>query len=415
MTYTDQISAGFTAVANTINTLQRPLTTRTLSYSNGGIGGQNASFVTGASTQITLTNASTRTGIRLPCTTTSWRLKLRNYDSLASASKTALTLNGIAMGGMAAAATGSITQTGSFDSNGATTIVSGSATIPGDGTFYISPWVTSPSLQFQQGRDHLIATAFQAPGSLTVQTGIGQCWYWADNTSALNASTAGSAATNTASWIPLDWVLEYTVANRQRAFLIVGDSISEGTTGPAYAIANTATNAAPTPLWRGQWDQWAARRNVMVQKHCLYASMASAWANPSYTGWGRQAAAGGLYDGAGLALGANDIKGGHSFSQLQADYISCITNIRNIIGPTAPLYALTVMAESMSGTAESNRLQFNGWLSSLPAGVTAVVDVESELRDSATNALDAELTCDSIHPSYQGQVRLTDALLASIP
>jgi hypothetical protein len=387
-----QVSAGFSAVANEINTLQHPLTARTLGYSNGGIGGQNTSYVTGASTQITLTNASTRNPIRLPCTTSQWRLKLRNYDSLLSTTKTALTLDGVAMGTMAAPATGASAQTGSFDSGGAVTIVNTSATIPGDGSFYISPWVTAPGNQFQQGKDHIVSVGFHAGSSLTVQTGIGQCWFWGDNASASNASIAGSAATNPASWIPLDWVIEYQVTSRQRAFLVVGDSISEGTTGPAYAISGSATNAAPTALWRGQWDRWAARRGYIVQKLCLYASPASTWANPSYTGWSRQTTVG-PYDGAVLALGANDIKGGRTFTQLQADYTSCITNLRNIVGNSVPLYGLTVMAESMTGT----------------------IDVESEMRDSATNALDAALTCDSIHPSYQGQVRLADVFAASIP
>ena len=411
MSLAAQVSAGFTAVGNEINTLRHPLTTRTLGYSNGGIGGQNTSYATGASTQITLTNASFRLPFRMP-TTLQWRLKLRNYDSLASATKTALTLDGIAMGTMTAQATGAVAQTGTFAS--ATTIATGGATIPGDGTFYATPWITTPATQFQQGQDQMISVGFHAPSALAMQTGIGQCWYWSDSASALNSSIAGSAATNAASWIPLDWVLEYQVSNRRRAFLIVGDSISEGTTGPAYALSGSATAAAATALWRGQWDRWGARRGIMVQKLCLYASPASTWANANYTGWTRQTTTG-PYDGAVLALGANDIKGGQTFAQLQASYISCLTNLRNIVGPGVPLYGVNVMAESMTGTAETYRLQFNNWLSSIPAPLTDVIDVESEMRSTATNVLDTQLTCDTVHPSYEGQAKLADIFLAAIP
>lgn len=153
----------------------------------------------------------------------------------------------------------------------------------------------------------------------------------------------------------------------------------------------------------------------MVQVNALYASAASAWASPTYTGWLRQATGSGLYDGAALALGANDIKGGQTLSQLQASYTACITNLRAIVGNTVPLYAVTVMAESMTGSTETVRLQFNSWLTSLPAGITEVIDFDSAMRSSATNALDTALTCDTIHPSYQGQAKLTDVLLAAIP
>lgn len=388
---------------------------QTLSYSNGGIGGQNYYYNTYTSTAITLTNASVRIPVRLQCTTGQWRLKLRDYDSLLSAAKTPLTADGVSWGNMAAASTGATAQTGSYDSTGATAIVTTSAPIPGDGSFYVSPWVTASANQFQQGKDHLVGVAFHAPSMLSMQTGIGQCWYWGDNTSALSASVAGSAASNPASWIPIDWVIEYQPATTGEAWLIVGDSISEGTTGPAYALAGTITNAAPTALWRGQWEQWAARRGVMVQRNCLYASPASTWANPSYTGWTRQDCTQGQFAGAVLALGANDIKGGRTFSQLQADYTSCLTNLRNLVGTTVPVYGLTVMAESMSGTQETYRMQFNNWLTQGVTGLTGVVDVESEMRSVQSNALDSQLTCDSIHPSYQGQAKLTEILLAAIP
>lgn len=389
--------------------------TRQLCYSNGGTGGQNVSYGTSTSTQITLSAASLRLPIRLLGNTDWWQLNLRVYDSLLGVTKTGVTGQAIMMGAHAPAATGALAQTGSFTGGAATSVVASPFTIPGDGTFYSCPTVTDPGSQFTDGQDFLVAVAFNPATATTMQTGIGSCWRWADTTSAVNPALAGSTAASTASWIPIDWVLQYQVTNSKNAFLVVGDSISEGTVGPAYAISGSMTNAAPTPLWHGQWERWAARRgDMMVQKHALYASTAQAWANPAYTGWSRQYTGGGAFTGAALALGANDIKGGRTFTQLQADYINCIINIRNIIGPSAPLYALTVMAESMTSPAEGYRIAFNNWLSQLPYGITEVIDVESGMRSIQTSALDSQSTCDSVHPSHQGQRHLADLLFAAI-
>jgi hypothetical protein len=387
--------------------------TRQLCYSNGGQGGQNVYYGTSTTTQITLTNASLRIPIRLPASTDWWQLNLRVYDALAGVAKTPVTGQGIMMGAHAPAGSGAVAQTGSFTGGVATSVVSSPFTIPGDGTFYSSPQVTTT--QFQDGQDFLIAVAFNAAASTTMQTGIGSCWRWADTTSAVNPAIAGSTAASTASWIPIDWVLQYQTTNAKDAFLVVGDSISEGTVGPAYALTGSMTNAAPTPLWHGQWERWAARRgDMMVQRHCLYASSAQEWSNPAYNGWGRQYTGGGAFTGAALALGANDIKGGRTLAQLQADYINCLINLRAIVGGAVPVYALTVMPESMSNPNEGVRLAFNNWLGQLPAGITDVIDVESEMRSTQSSALDSQLTCDSIHPSHAGQRKLTDVLMGAI-
>lgn len=388
--------------------------TRQLCYSNGGQGGQNVYYGTSTSTQITLTNAGCRIPIRLTANTDWWQLNLRVYDSLLGVAKTPVTGQGIAMGPHAPSAIGVVAGTGSFAGGVAASVVSAPFTIPGDGSFYSSPVVTDPASQFVDGQDFLLAVAFNAATSTTMQTGIGSCWRWADIASAVNPSIAGSTASSTASWIPIDWVLQYQTTNSKSAFLVIGDSISEGTAGPAYALTGSMANAAPTPLWHGQWERWAVARGAMVQKHCLYASTAQAWANPAYNGWTRQYTGAGAFTGAALALGANDIKAGRTFAQLQADYINCIINLRNIVGAAVPVYALNVMAESMNNPNEGVRLQFNNWLAQLPAGVTEMIDVESEMRSIQTSALDSASTCDSVHPSHAGQRKLARVLSAAI-
>jgi hypothetical protein len=416
------------------NLAYRPLTSRTLSYSNGGQNSSLSSYLSVTRT-VTGTSFSIRVPIRLPANTTSYTIKLRNYNTFsAAAGATALTLDGIVMGAMAAPSVGTTGQTGNFSGSTATTLVSTSATIPADGTFYTSPSITASGAQFTDGGDYILGIAFHAAASTTLLAGIGQCWYWNNNTSAINPATAASTATSAAQYIPLDVIVEYQVSNRKRAFLVVGDSIPEGTTGQAYgitALANaggTGTSSiTATPLHRGYVEQWARKRgDMMVQRHCLFASTAQTWANASYTGWTRQSTGSAAFDGAILTLGINDLAGGTTFANLQTYYASCLTNIRSIIGTSAPIYATNITPETFTATQGSTttpeyyRRQFNDWLAQLPYGLAGVVDLESAMRplaasSSGVNGLDYFLMSDGVHPSYQGVTKLTDALMAAIP
>lgn len=390
---------------------------RTLSYSNGGQGGIDvlleSNGTAGPSTLITVnTTCSLRIPIRLAADTTQWRLKLRNYNSLTSTAQVSVTMDKIVKGVMAAPVSG-VAQTGTFAGSTATTIDT-AQTIPGDGSYYTSPWVTAPADQFADGQDHLIGIGFHTSASTSMLVGIGQCWRWT-TTAGTDPTVAGSAAATVASYIPIDWVLEYQTTNSKHAYLIVGDSISEGTAGAP------GTLASPTPLWHGFWDQWARRRgDMMVQKHALYASLTQTWASPTYTGWTRQSTTGGLYDGAVIALGANDIPSGRTLAQLQADYASVIANVQAIVQPGAPIYAVNVLPENLpsiwGSTYETVRLNFNNWLAQLPAGIAAMVNAEVVMRTSSASAIDSALqTGDNVHPSYAGQAHLTDLLLAAIP
>lgn len=401
------------------NLAYRPSVSRTLSFSNGG---QNSSLSTYLSVTRTVTGTSFgfRLPVRLPADTTSWTVKLRNYNTFsAAAGATALTLDGIVWGPMAAPSVGDITQSGNFSGSTATTIAS-SGTIPADGTYYTSSSVTASGSQFTDGGDFLLGIAFHAAASTTLLAGIGQCWYWSNNTSAIAPATAASTATSAVQYIPLDVVIEYQTTNRKKAFLVVGDSIPEGTTGAAYGL-NSTSNIVAAPLHRGYVEQWARKRgDMMVQRHCLFGSTAQTWSSSSYTGWTRQSTGSAAFDGAILTLGINDLAGGTTFANLKTYYASCITNIRSIIGTTAPIYATNITPEAFGTTPEGYRRQFNDWLHQLPFGLAGVVDIESAVRPlalstSGVNGMDYYLMSDGVHPSYQGVSKLTDALMAGIP
>src|SRR6266702_7472299 len=210
-----------------------PSVARTLSHSNGGQGGQTAKFVAGTATTLaSITNLSFRIPFRLPANTTAWRIKIRNYNSGTSAGGTnSMTIDKIIVGQATVPAVGVVGPTGNFLGSTATTVVT-SGTINNTATYYTTPDITASGDQPQDGVDWLLAIACHGT-SQTLQTGIGQCWYWTDTTSAVNPATASSGGTSY--WVPLDVVIEYDTTNRKNALMILGDSIPEGTQGTSWA------------------------------------------------------------------------------------------------------------------------------------------------------------------------------------
>ncbi|WP_067671850.1 SGNH/GDSL hydrolase family protein [Nocardia miyunensis] len=406
--------------ADTLITTDLPLRTRTLSFSNGGQGSGLSSYLTTTNGRaVTGTNFGMRWPFRLPADATSYTVKVRNYDMFASTNgAAALTLDGMTIGVMTPPSTGGA-QTGNFNGGAGTTLAGSGATIPNTTSFLSISGVG----MLPEGVDHVLGLSFHAAASTTLIPGVGQCWYWNNTTSAHNPSVAASGATSAAQFPFLDIVIEYTTTNRKKGVIVFGDSIPEGAQGTNFYTQGSA-NLQPTPLHMSFLRQWERRAGVMVQPHCLFASTAQMWANSSYGGYSRMSTSGGAWDAAIVTLGCNDIAGGTTFATLQGYYTSVINNVRAIVGNSVPLYALNIMPESFATGANSKeayRYSMNGWLGGLPAGVTHCIDVDSAVRGwvssggtLATNTMDLSLSCDAIHPSYQGSIRLADAMMAAV-
>lgn len=399
-----------------------PSVTRTLSFSNGGQGGQSARFVAGTATTLSsITNLSFRIPFRLPATTTAWRIKIRNYNSGTSANGTAsLTVDSIKVGQATTQTVGTAGPTGNFLGSTATTVAT-SGTIPNTTSYYTTSDITASGDQVLENTDWLLAIACHG-SSQTLQTGIGKCWYWTDTTSAVNAATASSGGTSY--WVPLDVVIEYDTTNRKKAIMVLGDSIPEGTQGPSWALNGSATDAVPTPLYDRFWDQWAAQRgDYMVQCHSLYGITAQTLASSSNTQYSRQSTANAHFDAAVLAIGCNDMALSRTLAQIQADWASCLTNLRTIVGTTVPIYTVNFTPYSgATTTKEQVRKQFNQWLSQRPYGIAGVIDASSTLSvlsstatSQTTQNIDTNLTCDMVHPSHQGTTAYIKAISAVIP
>lgn len=377
-----------------------PLRTRVLSYSNGGLG---APLPSGAT--ITAAAASFRIIVKLPVATDRWRIKLRNYDTYASVTKTAITGKKIILGTHSRAMTSPAAETGTFAGGTATTIVGSDFPIPGDGGWYTSPWVEAASDQFGENTEHLVGIAWSHTSSVTMQTGIGRCWYWPNATSGVDPAVAGSAATSQASFVPIDWVIEYETTSRKQAWLVIGDSIPEGTAG------GSGVAVSPTSLHRSPVNQWATKAGILAQNMSLYGITAQTLSNPANAAWLRQDTSLGQWDGAIIPLGSNDLGIGRTLSQLQADVMSVIATTQSIIGAGKPIYLGAVLARGFISGMETARINYNNWIAELPTGVTAAIDSDSPMRTTASNALDAALrTSDGIHPSWQGQTVLATVL-----
>ncbi|MFF4027026.1 SGNH/GDSL hydrolase family protein [Nocardia elegans] len=392
-----------------------PLITRTLSYTNGGLGGSVAT-----SPWASGTTGSWRFVVKLPETTTQWRIKLRNYDTGSAATKTALTGKKIIHGDHSRVlAAGSNGSTGSFIGSTATTIVGADFTIPGDGSWYTSPWVTASADQFSAGVEHLVGINVTAASSLAVQAGCGRAWWWSNATSGADPTIAGSAATNQTTYIPVDWVIEYQVTSWRKAYLFVGDSICEGIMGSRNATPS------PTPLWRNYPNLWAASNNALVTNISLAGITANAFSFTTIPAWSRVDHSGAAYDAAVIALGSNDLSTGlRTLAQLQADILTTITNVRAVVGSTKPIYVATIIARTMASngttpnqtTWESYRNDYNSWLVEGGAGVDGVIDMDAATRGTSTSTLwPTYVTTDNIHPAYLGNQQMATALAMTIP
>lgn len=380
--------------------------TRIIPYCNGGMD------QTVATTPITVnTQAGFRTSVRLPVTSTRWRVRARNYG-MTGAARAALSGKGIRLGEAARTTSGNGTtsRTGGFVGNTAFNIVSADFLIPGDGSFYTSSWVTDPLQQLQADREYLLAIAYTVASSTNVGLTIGECFYWSSAASALDPST--SAGSTIPAGIPLDLIIEYETVTTRSAWLYIGDSIAEGVMGSRGTSTSTVV---PQPIWRNYPNQWAARNGALVVNMSMAGMMTSQYLPANFPQFfSRMDLAAAQLDGAIIATGSNDFTtGGRSLAQYQTDIAALMAQVRATIGEK-PIYLGATIPRSTTGN--TNRIAANDWLASLPYGAAGFVDFDAAMRTQVdATALPADLTCDTIHPSFKGVELMAATLGRSLP
>ncbi|MCM6778013.1 SGNH/GDSL hydrolase family protein [Nocardia sp. CDC159] len=380
---------------------QNPSRTMTLPYSNGGLGG------TVATTLAAGTAGSYRFVVKLPVTTTQWRIKLRNQEYTAG-TKTAATLKKLIVGKHARATTGTAGETGNFLGNTATTIVSTDQTIPGNGTWYTSPWVTAAGDQFTADTEHLIGIGYTFAASTSLQTSCGRSWFWTNSTSGTDPTIAGSGGTQ--QYVPFDWVIEYQCTTRRKVALVIGDSISEGITGTNSALQSTS-------LWHNPFWLWAARSDRLIVNLSLAGVGLVHYATSPATNylWTRQDINSGAYtiDEIIISAGSNDFNTSRTLAQMQADVLTIVSYLTTTLGLTAPIYMATLLARGTTGDAV--RLTYHDWLAEVPTFAQAeVIDFDGATRGTSTTAIWPQYESDSIHPSRLGTMRMATELHATL-
>jgi hypothetical protein len=386
-----------------------PPVTRTLRHSNGGLGGTVTSSLAAG------TAGSTRFVVKLPVDVTQWRLMIRNRDT-AETAKTAATLKKLVVGLHSPPSSSDNTgaETGSFSGNTATTIVSTDQTIPGDGSYYNAPLVTSGPGLFTANTEFLVAFGWTFASSTAVQTGAGKAWTWSNSTSATDPTVAGSGGTVTS--VPFDVIIEYQTTSRRKVCLVIGDSIFEPIAG---AKGTTSASIVPTPLWKGNVYLWAAATNRLIVNMSLagwkLSDYATALSNASVAHiWDRLALGTFTLDEVLICGGSNDIFGASAtLAGLQASVRTLVSRLQTTYGFTGSVYLGTVI--SRTSTGDSVRLAYNDWIGSQPGFCNGVVDFAGAMRGTSSTALWPDYTTDTIHPSWLGHQRMATELVAALP
>ncbi|MDV6212477.1 SGNH/GDSL hydrolase family protein [Rhodococcus erythropolis] len=143
------------------------------------------------------------------------------------------------------------------------------------------------------------------------------------------------------------------MTSRKKAFLWLGDSISESATG----VVGTSypTTCRPCSIQDSYPARWARANGFLLQNIAQSNLYARDWAVTSADRWNRTDLAAGKFDGAFIAAGSNDYANNRSLAQYQADVATIISKIRDTIGADKPIYLVDIMPTTDASIRESLR------------------------------------------------------------
>lgn len=268
-----------------------------------------------------------RDTIQLPQTTRRWRLRIRNWVPYTAALGTAnVTTTAVYIGEpviTTAPAVDTGKPTGAFV-NAPVQALAGVA-LGAAGAEYLSPWVTSSSLQFQANKLHMISMGFTAPSGTVANGGQSVGFTVLNSGGAANVAAqgvpAGQALSNTAY---LDIVMEYEFANSAsgvRTGIIVGDSNSLG-------FGNTGI-----PVWAHQvfHQRMGQLTGMPIASIGVSGYTLGNFTNPATGLYTRFDLGGGFVpDDVFLQAGTNDFGGNQAATAVQAKQMTIIANMKAI-------------------------------------------------------------------------------------
>lgn len=393
--------AGAAAAANKVDKATLKVATKKATLASGAQG-STSGFGPNFSTSGT---GTLRWPVRIPVKTSRYRFRIRNYNSVSQTAGTVATGKGINFGVSNTSA--SAYETGQFAGSTSTPVVASDFTIPGDGTFYTSPWVTDPAQQITPNREYMVAMAFSADPAIAIARGTGTAFWFPDNiTTGLNSNNTPTKLSAT----PFEFQLEYEYEGDQRIGLFVGDSITEGV-GGKY---DEATPGDAQPTYRSWPALWAARSHSVAVDIAISGTTAAQWATPTQDRWTRLDIATTVPDFAYIGFGSNDVNATTSLATFKTNLKTVIDNVRAKIGDDKPIYVGTITPRNFETvTKEPLRLSYNVWLRTMPYGIAGVLDFDKVLRDPANpgTVLTEFFNSDNTHPSRAGY----NAMALSVP
>jgi len=353
------------------------------------------SWGTGGSTSATPTNMKNvglRKLVRLPVTTTRWRLKVANYDFMRSAAGgEGHRIRAIYTGKHQ---TNDGVGTGNFTAAPVLAVPDPNAPIPGDGTHYVSPWVSAPGAQFEAGVEHLIAFDFTAAADVpTFRTNLHDFVVYGLGTSD-KAVPSPAPANSTTTF--LDTYIEYEFIDdgAHPVGLAIGDSITEG------QAAGLVTKTWPT--------QYSGMSGAcMVNLGCSGVTTAY-FLNLTQKLWSKFDVGAYAPDFAVVTLGTNDANTGMALADFKANLKTIVDNLRSLgvkriyVGMVPPRTGLTA-----GGTHDLLRKSYRDWIATLPMGIHGFADFDTVLRDPANQLqMRSDWTADGVHPTPPGYQRM---------
>lgn len=286
-----------------------------------------------------------------------WRLHVRNWNPRLGQVKTgAVTIGGIWIADHAG--------------NGVTANprnVMGSASMPSDGSEFVSPWIDEP---IGGDVERLLCVGYYGSASIAPYALVGGSW----QTEAAGAAGNPGAAVTRHQTTPMDVWIEAETPASTPVIAGVGDSLTSGV-------------GADMPVFDSWVSQYSRRIGGLPVHHSHAGDSLLGFlsVNPGkVTRWADLARA----DAVVWGLGSNDVSSTRTVAAMQADFDALRPIVEANIGPVH--YVSTVQPRAhWDAAAESKRQSWNTWLTERP-GVRGVLDFASVVSADG----------DTIRPEY---------------
>lgn len=334
-------------------------------------------FGSGNNTKITnYDNGFFRVPIRLPVTTTRWRVRMSNKDnSGVSTGAGTWTIPSVWIGdtfrnldtGDPISWTGVNTQC----------LTTSGAKAPADE--WVSPWVTAPAAQITPHTMRTLSVEFTKTAGSTIYMGSGGCWI-SDVRAEVSTGVPGTNMPY-AAVVPFAFAIEYEFVGTNKIIAVVGDSISEGV-GSTFNI-----------------NTWHQRASMRLGMPFVVSASSGAFAQTGFTNsygdtnaatlaqprWQRIRDGALNIDAAIVHLGTNETAWGGTLLGWQQGMVLVYNRIRSEWN-VRDVFATTLAPRNLTGAPETLRQSMNSYIRSGKSFYIDTFDFANELEASPAGA-----------------------------